>query len=90
MYLLHVSSKPFNYQLDWLVPDRVIDVPVYQDVLAWGEHGQVSQEIELSCAQRQAPFICDVCLQCEKKVDYLLIANFAMQLLIWRSVTTVL
>lgn len=43
MYLPHVSSKPCNYQLDWLVPDRAIDVPVYQDVLAWGEHGQASQ-----------------------------------------------
>ena len=42
--MLLVSSKPFNYQLDWLVPDRVIDAPVYQDVLAWGEHGQASQE----------------------------------------------
>lgn len=43
MHLLLVSSKLFNYQLDWLVPDRVIDAPVYQDVLAWGEHGQASQ-----------------------------------------------
>ena len=40
------------HQLDWLVPDRVIDVPVYQDVLAWGEHDQASRGdlIKSSCA----------------------------------------
>jgi hypothetical protein len=28
----------------WLVPDRVIDGPVYQDALTWEDHGLASQE----------------------------------------------
>jgi|SRR5437870_2803234 len=88
MHLLLVSSKLFNYQLDWLVPDRVIDVPVYQDVLAWGEHGQASQGDSLLrysskgllVPQRHASSLCDVCMQCEKNVDSLLIAKPALQL----------
>jgi hypothetical protein len=62
---VRVSSKPFNYQLDWLVPDRVIDVPAYQDVLTWGEHGQASKgghySVFLCPKDKHHPFVMYAC-----------------------------
>ena len=40
--------------------------------------------------QRQVLFICDLCLQCGKNVDYLLMAKPAVRLSTWRSIATML
>jgi len=84
---MHVSSMPSTLMQGWLVLDRVIDVPVYQGVLAWDDLARaVSKGLRWCirvawCSQSQVPSICDVCLQCVKDVDDLLIAKPDMQLI---------
>jgi hypothetical protein len=84
---MHVLSMPSTLMQGWLVLDRVIDVPVYQGVLAWDDLARaVSKGLRWCirvpwCSQSQVPSICDVCLQCVKDVDDLLIAKPDMQLI---------
>jgi hypothetical protein len=84
---MHVSSMLSTLMQGWLVLDWVIDVPVCQGVLAWDDLARAVSEglrwcIRVTwCSQSQVPSICDVCLQCVKDVDELLIAKPDMQLI---------
>ena len=77
---------------DGLISTRVIDVPVHQDVLTWKNMAEPSKESTLISLplllSSQGPFICSVCLRCEKNVDYLLLAKPALQIITRRSAVT--
>jgi hypothetical protein len=70
-----VLSMPSSLMQGWLVLGRVIDVPVYQDVLTWDDlAGAVLitwGNLYDQCSSSQVSVVYIVCLHCMKDVDVL-------------------